>query len=129
MTHLPYPDTPAFKHFMLTNRIYDDRIVPRLFRANGRRKVKGSQADRAWLHAARIATRYERLQDAAARIAEREQREREQVIVLAEAVQVAWLGTAVDAEYAPLMRCSQSHEAAVVTALADATRAAQELTR
>lgn len=124
MTHLPYPDTPAFKHFMLTNRIYDDRIVPRLFRANGRRKVKGVQADRAWLHAARIATRYERLQEAAARVTEREQREREQVIVLAEAVQVAWLGTAVDAEYAPLMRCEQGHEAATWDAIRDSRRAA-----
>lgn len=126
MTHLPYPDTPEFRHFMLTNSIYTDRICPRLFRANGRRKVKGVQADRAWLHAARIATRYERLQEAAARIAEREHRQRDQVIVLSEAVQVAWLGTAVDAEYAPLMRCEQGHEAAAWDAIRDVRRAAKD---
>lgn len=125
MTHLPYPDTPEFRRFMLTNRIYDDRIVPRLFRTNGRRKVKGAQADRAWLHAARIAARYEQLQEAAARVTEREQRQRDQVVVLAEAVQVAWLGAAVDVAYAPLLRCQQSHDEARSMALADVTRAAR----
>lgn len=101
--HLPYPTTPEFRHFMLTNAIYEDRICPRLFKANGRRKVKGVQAERAWLKAARIAARYERLQDAAARVAEREQRQRDQIAILAEAVQVAWIGAAVDEKYAPLM--------------------------
>lgn len=113
MTHSPYPTTPEFQHFMLTNQIYQDRICVRLFKANGRRKVKNGQARHAWAQASRIAARYERLQEAAQRVAEREQRQREQIIILAEAVQIAWLGAAVDAAYAPLMRCEQSHAAAV----------------
>lgn len=100
--------------FRLTCRLYDARVAA--IRERTGHRVLTSIAQREWCNADRIA------RDAA-------QREQEQTLINREAAQRLMLGMAIDAAYAPMLVTQQSHEAQVVTALADATRAARNEAR